>query len=824
MRLLRIEVSHFRQYKHQIIHFPQEGLIGVLGNNGAGKSTLFNAIGWCLYGKIKGVTNSMIKNQSAGKKDQCYVIIDFLFQGKHYRVRRDLVSSRCFAQVDAVVRAVGTTNLNAFIEEDVFKMDHSAFCTCYYAEQDDFDALVKLNPGPRVTTLSKLLRIETIDKAADSVRKDYRGLEVEVNESKKHMRDEHALLEEKQDFQQKILDHTKTISTLNEQISSLETIYKDQLVQKAEGEKDYREHQRLLNEKNQSLVQIDTLTNHSLQHDENRFEKLKSAKEMYEQEKHFLITLQQLEEEREKLSSLRSDYREKITVSEEIQTLKAEVQSRKHEIDELKNKLSVFTNVEETIDTHEKQLITLQQTIDDLTERIQEINALGNTKKEQFQDLKKKKKQLEDLEIGVPCPTCHQDLGSDHVEEEIKSIDREAKSLMEEAKTLQQEKGEKEKERQTKREAMEQLRVELSRLRNELLQKNKMNERYTLLLNEIGKRKEAYQALITRFEKVKDVVFDEERFNTITNELTTVKKKCDRLVRVEEALKEWEPLLTRIDETKRKIQDHKEMILSLEKEIEVLKFDEKAYSSLTSQIEQTQEHVQAKKDQRAHLQTDIKVYENDIKNIEEKMKENQQILAGIKGKEKQMILLAKLDEVYKAYKTDKLNKLVPALSSIMSDYIETITDGKYDQIELDDKYNISIYRKGIKNSLDFYSGGEKKLAALCQRLAISQLIVNQTGQANFDMLAMDEVFGAMDNERQDSIIEMLRNLNETFPQILIVAHNEHVKELFDYVLEIKQDKDGFSTFQWNMDWDEDEVREIAEEFDGDDEESEEEVS
>jgi len=312
---------------------------------------------------------------------------------------------------------------------------------------------------------------------------------------------------------------------------------------------------------------------------------------------------------------------------------------------------------------------------------------------------------------------------------------------MEEAKTLQQEKTEKEKERQTKREAMEQLRLELNSLRNELLQKNKMTERYTLLVNEIGKRKEAYQTLVSRFEKVKDVAFDENRFHTITEELTSVKKKCDRLVRIEEALKEWDSLLTRIHETKKQIQHHTNTISLLEKEIGALKFDEEAYNALTNQIQQTQDQVQEKKDQRAHLQTDIKVFENDIKNIDEKMNENQQILAGIKGKEKQMILLAKLDEVYKAYKTDKLNKLVPALSSIMSDYIETITDGKYDQIELDDKYNISIYRKGIKNSLDFYSGGEKKLAALCQRLAISQLIVNQTGQANFDMLAMDEVFG-----------------------------------------------------------------------------------
>jgi exonuclease SbcC len=389
---------------------------------------------------------------------------------------------------------------------------------------------------------------------------------------------------------------------------------------------------------------------------------------------------------------------------------------------------------------------------------------------------------------------------------------------------LQQEKTEKETERQKKRALMEQTNTSLVTLRKELLQKNKMTERLTLLMTEIGKRKEAYQNLMQRFEKVKHVEFDEKRFNEITVELGNVKTKRDRLLRIEEALKEIDPLSEQIEETKKDISQHEKDILTLEKAVKALHFNEEAYESLTSQIDQTQQKIQQQKDVRASQQTDIKVCENDIKNIDEKLEENKQILASIKGKEKQMILLAKLDEVYKAYKTDKLNKLVPALSSIMSDYIETITDGKYDQIELDDKYNISIYRKGIKNTLDFYSGGEKKLAALCQRLAISQLIVNQTGQANFDMLAMDEVFGAMDNDRQDSIIEMLRNLNETFPQILIVAHNEHVKELFDYVLEIKQDKDGFSTFQWNMDWDEDEVREIAEEFDGNDEETEEEVS
>ena len=200
MLLYKMILHNFRQYgKREEILFPGEGLIGVLGKNGAGKSTLFNALGWALYGKIKDVNKDMIMNTQADKKaDDCYVELFFELRGVKYHVKRDLKkTNNCFVKTaDGTPYAIGTSNVNSYIEENLFKMDYNAFCSCYYAEQDDFDNLVKLTPAKRVQTISKLLRIDDIDKASESTRKEFRAYKTEVDEARKHLRNEKELAEE----------------------------------------------------------------------------------------------------------------------------------------------------------------------------------------------------------------------------------------------------------------------------------------------------------------------------------------------------------------------------------------------------------------------------------------------------------------------------------------------------------------------------------------------------------------------------------------------------------------------------------------------------
>lgn len=66
MRIERVEITNFRQYKNVAFDFEKNGeydLHIILGNNGIGKTNLLNAISWCLYGK-----ESHLGNEKSARK------------------------------------------------------------------------------------------------------------------------------------------------------------------------------------------------------------------------------------------------------------------------------------------------------------------------------------------------------------------------------------------------------------------------------------------------------------------------------------------------------------------------------------------------------------------------------------------------------------------------------------------------------------------------------------------------------------------------------------------------------------------------------------
>ena len=66
MRIERVAITNFRQYKNVVFEFGKIGkydLHIILGNNGIGKTNLLNAISWCLYGK-----ESHLGNEKNAKK------------------------------------------------------------------------------------------------------------------------------------------------------------------------------------------------------------------------------------------------------------------------------------------------------------------------------------------------------------------------------------------------------------------------------------------------------------------------------------------------------------------------------------------------------------------------------------------------------------------------------------------------------------------------------------------------------------------------------------------------------------------------------------
>jgi DNA repair protein SbcC/Rad50 len=164
--------------------------------------------------------------------------------------------------------------------------------------------------------------------------------------------------------------------------------------------------------------------------------------------------------------------------------------------------------------------------------------------------------------------------------------------------------------------------------------------------------------------------------------------------------------------------------------------------------------------------------------------------------ERQKRLHDELDRAYTDLRTDLNVQLRPEMSELASAFITELTDARYDELELDDSYNLTVLEDGVPKPV--ISGGEQDIANLCLRLAISQMIAERAGQT-FSLLILDEVFGSLDESRRQNVVELLRGLQDRFEQVILITHIEQVREGLDRVISVRYDEETGSSVVTQLD-------------------------
>jgi len=146
-----------------------------------------------------------------------------------------------------------------------------------------------------------------------------------------------------------------------------------------------------------------------------------------------------------------------------------------------------------------------------------------------------------------------------------------------------------------------------------------------------------------------------------------------------------------------------------------------------------------------------------------------------------------LDRAFNELRAQLNAELRPELSDLATSFLRELMDSRAVELELDEKYNVSIIEDGIAKPV--LSGGEEDIAYLVLRLAVSQMIAERSGQA-FSLLILDEVFGSLDQTRQFNVLELLRGLRDRFDQVILITHIESVREELtntDHVINVRYD-------------------------------------
>ena len=121
-------------------------------------------------------------------------------------------------------------------------------------------------------------------------------------------------------------------------------------------------------------------------------------------------------------------------------------------------------------------------------------------------------------------------------------------------------------------------------------------------------------------------------------------------------------------------------------------------------------------------------------------------------------------EALRSARTKVKQHLVPALSSVASRYLSSMTAGARSVIEIDDDFEILVDGQRVAT----LPGSAKAVANLAVRLGLGQVLT----QRMFPVFLGDEIDAAMDSDRSDTTADTLRGLSDRISQVILVSHKK----------------------------------------------------
>ena len=125
----------------------------------------------------------------------------------------------------------------------------------------------------------------------------------------------------------------------------------------------------------------------------------------------------------------------------------------------------------------------------------------------------------------------------------------------------------------------------------------------------------------------------------------------------------------------------------------------------------------------------------------------------------------------------------------VSRIIEEITGGRYEQVLLDEDFNLLIRDIDDDYPINRFSGGEQDDIAVALRIALSRYLAELHQVHESTLLIFDEIFGSQDEERRTNLLTALRTQESRFPQILLISHIPDIQGEFSNTLMVEMGTD-----------------------------------
>ncbi|MFH1700611.1 MAG: SMC family ATPase, partial [Candidatus Zixiibacteriota bacterium] len=742
MILKKLHLVNFRRFKNLEIQFAY-GITGIVGRNGAGKSTILEAILWCLYGnKVARTAKDGIKRQTAGENDDCSVNLEFSLGNQEFNLTRTLsgksnkVSSTLTRQGELDVVTIKEVELYL---TRLFGLNLKGFLSSFFARQKELNALSDARPAERRNHLAKMLGVGRLDNAIESLKTDIRlsrekiktleSVQINSQEVKSDLGDKNAVLETlKKDETTK----QKYLTELSVQFQRISEVFKS-----------YQESAAIFNDLEKKNVSITTKRDSLLR--EKRDLELKqqelelAVKQLPEIEKS-IAGLDNLKNRVQSLKDAKVRWDEKRRLLNDLDELivrETGINKKQAElslkISELKSRKGKFGDPESEIREFEKSQDYIRNKY---TEESQKLAALNS----ELQKLKTQKKQIKKLGPDSVCEFCLRPFGDEfsqieaHFDQEMLSIEEKTKPFELNLKELTSEGME------IKRK-IESARAKKNELEHISRQIAASEAEFKTVKQIIFEDLSAREKIEGRISGMGQIEFSEEILIQLENDLKKGQEARDLFLNLTEKAKQCDEILSDIKRLEEELLHNKILEQEIKVEIDKLNYHPETYLKIQNEVESKRNEIGKAELHLERLKGNIRLIGNEIKTLESQLERYHKAKSEISILREQLTYQEKLNLLFGEFRIYIIGRIRPALSIRTSQLFDEMTDGRYQQVELDEDYNLCLFDRDESFQIERFSGGEIDLANLCFRLAIS-IEMAETAGIDQSFIILDEIFGS----------------------------------------------------------------------------------
>jgi exonuclease SbcC len=792
MQIQRLKLVNFRQHEDtELVLGP--GVTGILGPNGSGKTTLLEAVAWAIYGMpaVRGSRDS-IRRRGAPARSQVRVELDLVLGSHQYRIVRGLNTADLYLDQQ---QAPIATSLGTVTEKltRLLGMTRDEFFNTYFTGQKELSVMAAMTPGERARFLSQVLGYEKLKDAQailrerkSTLRGKLEALESSLADTTELEADEtaaRARIAQVRDLERKagerLVAAGKDLQALTPKLEAMQRL--KQMVAELHGELKLADHK--VSEARERHGQLDRQLVEAI-----------SARDKVRPLEAQLKPLPKLKAEAEKLDAVERAVLARKGYEDQLNDLKSRYKQAQQKLARTPDPAELKKE-EKELEKAQKALAKLQEEVEAMrtvwVRDLQDARTKRQTLLDQFADIKEQRERIEKLGPDGACPTCTRPLGKEFPNV-LGVLERQLQEVMDNGtfykKRIDQltkepaelSKGEKardkaDKDLQTRNEKLGQLRAgaeEAEGLRKES--------------DQLQKKIAKLEATVAESA----VPYDKAHHAEVRKQIVALDAVAMQVARLTVLADRAEDLIKEAERAERSLSEREDNVRLIREKLEALGYREWDHTKLQSDLQVAEKARHEAELHVTRLRAELAGAEEGLQMIARRREERERREREARSVSDVIRLNSEVDRALGDLREELNNTLRPELSDISSGYLRDMTDGRYDELELDEDYRAIVVEEGEPKQV--ISGGEEDVVNLALRLAISQMIAETAGQP-LSMLVLDEVFGSLDRSRQESVVDLLMTLKDRFPQIILISHVETVGPGLDRVIHLTYDIDRKAT-------------------------------